>query len=61
MFRWYLISLVIWILSKQVMKEFRVTGITEKVNSIKKMKSMFFAENFVMQILEEVFHDERKL
>ena len=51
-FRWYLSSLVIWSLYKQVMKKFRVTSITEKVNFVAEDENYVFAENF---------HDERKL
>ena len=36
MSRWYLSSLVIWISSKQVMMEFKITGIAVKVDFIAK-------------------------
>ena len=61
MFRWHLSSLVIWSSSKQVMKEFRVIGIIVKANSVAKDVKYVFTEDFMMQSLVEVCHDERRL
>ena len=46
MFRWYLRSIVIWSLSKQVMNELRVTGIVKKVNSIIEDQKYVFVNQF---------------
>ena len=52
---------MIWSSSKQVTKEFRVTGIIVKIGSTIEDEKHIFAENFVMQSLEDVYHDERRL
>ena len=59
--RWYLSLLVVSSSSKNVMKEFRATGITVKVDYITKDEKYVFAENFVIQSLENIFHDGRRL
>lgn len=46
MFRWYLSLLVICSLSKQVMKELRVTGITKKDNSVVEDENYDFSREF---------------
>ena len=61
MVRWHLSLLVIWSSSKKVMKELRVTGITEKVNFVAKDENYVFANNFMKQSLVELCHDERRL
>ena len=48
-------------LSKLVTKELRVIVITEKVNFVAEDENYVFAKNFVKKILEEHFHDGRKL
>ena len=46
-YKLYLSSLVIWSLSKQVMKEVRVIGVTEEVNFVVEDENYVFAKNFM--------------